>query len=176
MTWSSKSTLIGWAHLYRSGWLDPFPYKLYDSNEILSVNISRPELLDFSNLAKINIVEHTFAYERYPSIKAFFRRILGWIGIKWHRLHPRDKEYPIRWVLEEVQLGKIPEGSTKRITNLMPSAVLSAREAAEIRADSLKLRADLVRARASSSGPLPALGPQRTEATCQVAQVQAEKP
>jgi len=136
VSWSSKSTLLK-RRLRRSGWLDSFPYKLYDSNEILSVNIDRPELLDFQNLQKLTVVEHTFAYERFPTFKKILKKIFGIFKLRLYFLRARDEAYPTRLRLESVNIGEIPKGSTKKITSLMPEAILSIKEAAAIRAKSL---------------------------------------
>jgi len=142
--WSNRATMLTWK-FRRSGWLDPFPYTLYDSNEILSVNINRQDLLEFNELEKLNIVPHSYRYESFPT----FKKVLRWFGLgkifgtRWVRRFVRSKneEYPIRYSLEKVELGEIPKGNVKKIALLQPRAILSTQEAARHRAKSLLRRA-----------------------------------
>jgi len=138
MHWSPQSTMIR-RHFRRSGWLDPFPYKLYDSNEILSVNLNRQELLDFSNLEKLNIIQHTYRHERFPTIKGFFRWLrekpfFGWLKIVSRWIRSWEESYPIRYFLEKVNLGEIPKGTTKKIAKNQEIKILPEKIAAQQRA------------------------------------------
>jgi len=51
-----------------SGWMDPFPYTLYDSHEILNIE-HRAEGDEFPILKKVAIVPHLMRRERFPTIK-----------------------------------------------------------------------------------------------------------
>jgi hypothetical protein len=146
---SSKSTVID-RRWRRSGWLDPFPYTLYDSNEILSVNIDRQELIEFKALEKLEIIPHSYRYERFPTIKKLLRWIRSlwlfrWIKIiesVWKSFFPQgweawDAKLPTRFSLEKSTIGEIPTGTQKKIANRQPHAILSAEEAARHRAKSL---------------------------------------
>lgn len=69
-SWSPKSTLLG-RKLRRSGWLDPFPYRLYDSNQVLAVK-QKEVNQTFENIKNFAIVSHTFQQEKFPVLKGLF--------------------------------------------------------------------------------------------------------
>lgn len=138
VTWSSKSTLLA-RKLRRSGWMDPFPYTLYDSNEILSVNVNKQELAEFPNLSKLHVVPHTYRYERFPS----FKKLLQKIGFKKFRISRLwNAELPTRYKLEKTPSLEVPKGTTKKISTRQKTDVLTERDAARHRAASvLRVRA-----------------------------------
>lgn len=70
-TYGPQSTLQSW-RFRLSGWLDPFPYKLYDSYQMLAMQ-GDPEERDFTHLLDFGFMEHTMRYERFSKMK----RILG---------------------------------------------------------------------------------------------------
>jgi len=108
---SEQSTLIR-RRLRRCGWLDPFPYKLYDSNEILSVNFGESMEKDYPLLRETTIIPHTFQYERFPTIKKLFR------------LKRNDAVLPTKFSLESVEFFNQFDVSKKTIKNLQPTATL----------------------------------------------------
>jgi len=101
---SPKATLQD-RFLVRSGWLDPFPYKLYDSYQMLAMRTSNNEE-DFDHLTKYGFVDHTFKRERFPTLKPL-------LGIKRN-----DQEVPKRFIRNEVSLPDVSVrelGDTKGI-------------------------------------------------------------
>lgn len=81
-TLSPKATLQH-RHIIRSGWMNPFPYRLYDSNQMLAMQ-GDPDSDDFGYIKKYGYIEHTFGYERFPTIK----RLLG--------IKRKDQDLPVR--------------------------------------------------------------------------------
>jgi len=64
---SPKSTLQS-RHIIRSGWLNPFPYKLYDSNQMLAMQ-GDPTETEFAKLKEYGFIKHTFKPEKFPTFK-----------------------------------------------------------------------------------------------------------
>jgi len=101
---SPKATLQE-RFLVRSGWLDPFPYKLYDSYQMLAMKVSNNEE-DYEQLTKYGFVDHTFKREKFPTLKPL-------VGLKRN-----DAEIPVRYVRDEVKLPDVAVqelGQTKGI-------------------------------------------------------------
>jgi len=122
---AKTSTLIK-RRLRRMGSLKPFPYKLYDSNEILSVGLHKTDLADFEDLAKLVVVPYTFKRERFPTIKKILRRARN------------DAKYPTRYRLPYVKLGNIPQGIVKKISLLMPTETMADEIVEKSRKDAIR--------------------------------------
>lgn len=93
---SPHSTLMG-RKIVRSGWLDPFPYKLYDSYQMLAMQ-GDPQEKDFEKLLKFGYIEHTFQKENFPTFKNI---------VKAKR---KDSDLPVRYIRDRISLPE-PEGS-----------------------------------------------------------------
>lgn len=96
---SPKSTLVKRGLPVLSGWLDPFPYKLYDSYQMLAMQEDGSEQ-DFGALKDYAYIKHTYQRERWPTLKKFFR------------MRARDAELPTKQKRTNVEL-KDPDPSEK---------------------------------------------------------------
>lgn len=92
---SPRSTLEG-RKLVRSGWLDPFPYKLYDSYQMLSIIEDAKHDDDFRHLARYGFTDHLMRPEPLPTFK-------GMLGIP-----KNDEVVPTKFLRTDVHLPDIP--------------------------------------------------------------------
>jgi len=90
-----QSTLNG-SRLVRSGWLDPFPYRLYNSNQMLAMK-GDPLEKDFSRLLQFSYIPHTFSRERFPT----FKRLFG--------ITAKDSALPVRQKVSDRLLPQPPQ-------------------------------------------------------------------
>jgi len=88
----SKHATLQSRRLRRSGWLDPFPYKLYDSNQILAISDQKLES-EYGLLKNFGVVPH---FMRPDPIPWFRRHIL--------RQTPYDERMPPRFKLKKLDL------------------------------------------------------------------------
>jgi hypothetical protein len=79
-----------------SGWMDPFPYKLYDSNQMLAMK-GDPEEKDFRHILNFGFQDHTMKREKYPTFK------------KLIRMKRSDEEPPKRIILKDRKLPLPPK-------------------------------------------------------------------
>lgn len=93
-SWSKLSTIRG-RSMVRSGWMDPFPYKLYDSNQILALKQKSMDA-DFKYLKELAVVPHFMRPDKFPTI----RRLLGGI--------PFDERMPPRMKIRDLTLPLAP--------------------------------------------------------------------
>lgn len=69
--WAQASTLVS-RRIRLSGWLDPFPYSLYDSHEMIGLKATE-DVPDFKMLKEIAFIPNTIHRDYFPTIK----RLLG---------------------------------------------------------------------------------------------------
>lgn len=100
--WAKDSTVIR-RRLRRSGWMNPFPYKLYDSYQL----IGKPPRVqnEFKNLAKVAYIPHTMKYESLPTIK------------KLLHMRSKDAEPPKRFQFKDWSLPEIIEQPHHKLLN-----------------------------------------------------------
>lgn len=89
-TMSEKSTLDD-RHLVRAGWMDPFPYKLYDSYQL--INMLHTEIpSEFENLKGYAYIPHEMKREKFPTFK------------RWLGMTPNDEKVSKRYMREKIEL------------------------------------------------------------------------
>jgi hypothetical protein len=101
--WAKSATLIH-RKMRLSGWLDPFPYKLYDSHEMIGLK-ANDEVSDFKMLKDIAYIPDTIYREGLPT----FKRVLRSLGLPG--MTPNDEKIPsrIRFKKLELPLGVTPD-------------------------------------------------------------------
>jgi hypothetical protein len=85
--WSKQSTIIK-RRIRRSGWMNPFPYKLYNHNQVVAVKHTQQEA-EFANLRTMAWIPHTYKKELFPT----FKNLIGkphWR--KDYKMPPRMKQ------------------------------------------------------------------------------------
>jgi hypothetical protein len=87
----AKSNTLQWSRFVLSGWMDPFPYKLYDSHEMLAMEADQA-MIDFPLLKNVAQIPKVMNRERIPTIKR-------WMGIM-----SNEEKIPPRIEFEDIQL------------------------------------------------------------------------
>lgn len=95
--------------LVRAGWMDTFPYKLYDSYQMLAMQ-GDPQEKDFRHLTGFSYIEHTMQKETFPTIKGILH------------LPRRDAVPPTRYVRKDLRLPE-PLGAVERSQNVLKQPV-----------------------------------------------------
>lgn len=74
-----------------SGWMDPFPYRLYDSHEMLAME-ALEETESFPIIRNLSFIPPVMKRERFPTFK------------RWLHLQRNDEKIPIRYDAKDIEL------------------------------------------------------------------------
>jgi hypothetical protein len=137
---STKSTLVK-RRLKTSGWLDPFPYHLYDSNQVLAIK-KAVQGMEFNHLKDFGVIPHVTRPERFPT----FKKLLG--------MTPNYMKVSPRLIFRKLELPAPAEEVYRRNVLKQPKEFID-----DLKLLNKKRRRAWGRAVRGDSSPLPSSNP-----------------